>query len=755
MKIIIIGAGPNGISAYISLSNIFKKAEIVILEKKSSLSNLRDLPDVVWHSSMKTLKLKNSVLNEYINDDYRPITSELITYYEQIIFENGIKIIENSNVVKIENLNECVKVSYLKNAELEYQLADYVIVTSGIFENKRGIDYQFKKIDVKNNYNQSIRNKTFLLIGAGNSSVDFIINMLPFNRIYWIIKGNQLSHIFSNTKDEFDKVCEKFKINLEIYFNDFVVDEPNLNEVLLKSGKTINSIDQVIILTGYNSKAQFLEKSGIAFDGESIDSDDNYETNLKNVYVFGSLSAKNISGKLQPTFVSNGNHDIMKKIIQSILYKSNQNLNSTTFFIDYPYVSKLLIICHPDDEILWGWHLLKTYADIHVICLTDGNSEIRKKKFISVMKLYQCSFSIFNFEDRGVLGFSLDDIKKIQNILKPIVNSSRIEKIYTHNSRGEYGHPAHSAVNYILSKIVFELDKLFVFTFNNKEFEIDSKTSKAVNIYYYKLNLFELIKNLISITVKSLKLLLNFKLPVFIDYIFFVRYGRTKFDEIMVSSHLHAMKHVDYISYKNYDEVSDLGFDFHKLLFKTPKSSSEVLNNSKDLYELYKDREYLVNSFLSCSKGSVLSVGCHTYNKFDHLFLEEPRNYYTIDINPSYRVYGSPYNHYIGDFLNFNFNRFFDSIILFGVLGIPTSGFGDEYTMYNFEDKAIMKADSLLGQGGKLLLGPDISLDKNISKEQKIIFWEKKIVSLGLLNKYKLIDKLIFPNNMILVLIKK
>ena len=88
-KIIIIGAGPNGINAYYKLKKTFPNWETICLEKGHSLNNLRNYPDVLWHSDIKQLVLP-SKLNNHIKESHQPNASELVEYYSFFIKEHKI-----------------------------------------------------------------------------------------------------------------------------------------------------------------------------------------------------------------------------------------------------------------------------------------------------------------------------------------------------------------------------------------------------------------------------------------------------------------------------------------------------------------------------------------------------------------------------------------------------------------------------------------------------------------------------------------
>ena len=169
-----------------------------------------------------------------------------------------------------------------------------------------------------------------------------------------------------------------------------------------------------------------------------------------------------------------------------------------------------------------------------------------------------------------------------------------------------------------------------------------------------------------------------------------------------------------------------------------PSNRLEVLLNNPSLYYENIDRLYLLFKHLPECLGRTLSVGCHEFNKFDHLAVSNPLLYETIELEERYAIYGSPFKHHIGDFLSFNPVAKFDDVILFGVLGIPHDGTGtlDNYTMFNNEDAVISKANEILKKGGRLLLGPDINLETRMTKLEAFAYWHNIHRVNSVLNRY-------------------
>ena len=106
--------------------------------------------------------------------------------------------------------------------------------------------------------------------------------------------------------------------------------------------------------------------------------------------------------------------------------------------------NKLMIVAHPDDEMLWGGaHLLED--DYLVVCITNRDNEIRKAEFEAVMDKSGSIGVIMSYPDviahkKSKWTFWRDSI--LQD-LETIINYKDWELIVTHNENGEYGHIHH------------------------------------------------------------------------------------------------------------------------------------------------------------------------------------------------------------------------------------------------------------------------------------------------------------------------
>lgn len=157
------------------------------------------------------------------------------------------------------------------------------------------------------------------------------------------------------------------------------------------------------------------------------------------------------------------------------LEKNSENLELLKSSIEFE-TDKIMIVCHPDDEIIFGGSALLEEKGWRVVCLTNGSNN-RSEEFKTSMHF--CSsldYECYNIED--VLHKPLDQ-ERIEEIVALELSSKKWKKIVTHNSIGEYGHPHHKQIHETIKKIVGE-ENLWVF---DKGKEISPYAEEKVRIF--------------------------------------------------------------------------------------------------------------------------------------------------------------------------------------------------------------------------------------------------------------------------------
>lgn len=121
---------------------------------------------------------------------------------------------------------------------------------------------------------------------------------------------------------------------------------------------------------------------------------------------------------------------------------------------------KLMIVAHPDDEMIWGGaHLIQD--DYLVVCITCGGNKKRVKEFRKVMIATNDDFIILNYPDlvgkkqalkKRKRSEWIKERKNLEEQLEYIIKAKKWKMIVTHNPKGEYGHIHHKMTSNIVTK---------------------------------------------------------------------------------------------------------------------------------------------------------------------------------------------------------------------------------------------------------------------------------------------------------------
>ena len=153
----------------------------------------------------------------------------------------------------------------------------------------------------------------------------------------------------------------------------------------------------------------------------------------------------------------------------------NLNINKDT---------KLMIVAHPDDEILWGGaHLIED--NYVVVCITCGERADRLKEFKTVMGLTNDQYLYLGYPDKtnGERDNWESVYEKIKIDLQKIYELTNWDIIVTHNPEGEYGHQHHIMTNEIVNSIVDDKDKLYYFGkyYSRKKMETEQPELESIS----------------------------------------------------------------------------------------------------------------------------------------------------------------------------------------------------------------------------------------------------------------------------------
>ena len=174
-------------------------------------------------------------------------------------------------------------------------------------------------------------------------------------------------------------------------------------------------------------------------------------------------------------------------------------------------VINLIIVAHQDDESIWAADILNSTCYVLVICGKNKDHNITKIRNIEIknaMNIIKCEYEVCDFYDKK---YRWDDIikKNIEiKIINTINNFPSLQKIYTHNEYGEYGHQDHIRLHYIVKQIcehMYNQKKLYFFN-PRIDYEKIQKPNNIKESYSFSAGMLEKFKNKnISYATDSIK----------------------------------------------------------------------------------------------------------------------------------------------------------------------------------------------------------------------------------------------------------
>lgn len=312
--VIIIGAGPSGLSVAIEAHKAGLK--YTVIEKGSIVNSIQHFPtEMTFFSTPELLEIGNI---PFTSAQMRPTRTEGLEYYSRVaeFFKLELKLFEQ--VVSISKTGAEIIVTTIKGT---YSTKNLVLAV-GYFDNPNKLNVPGEDLHkVSHYYTEPYQyyRQNVAVIGAKNSAAIAALELYRHGAAVTLIhRGDRLSDKIKYwiLPDIENRIKEG---SVTALFNTTVTQILPDKLELLHNGKTTEiQNDFVFAMTGYHPDCNFLRSMGINLDDETsvpIHNPDTLETNIKGIYVAGSVVAGKNNNKI---FIENGRlHG--KTILTSIL----------------------------------------------------------------------------------------------------------------------------------------------------------------------------------------------------------------------------------------------------------------------------------------------------------------------------------------------------------------------------------------------------------------------------------------------------
>ncbi|WP_347549822.1 YpdA family putative bacillithiol disulfide reductase [Pseudalkalibacillus hwajinpoensis] len=324
-KIVIIGAGPCGMSAAIELMN--KGYDPLLIEKGNIVNAIYHYPThQTFFSSSEKLEIGDV---PFIIEERKPKRNQALAYYRDVAkrkdlrihsFEKAKKVTktENGFVIETEKVHESKDMKYC---------AEQLIIATGYYDSPNYMGVPGEDLDKVLHYFKEPHpyfDQDVVVIGGKNSAVDAALELEKAGaRVTILYRGSDYSKSVKPwILPEFEALVRNKKVSME--FNASLVEVREKEIVYEVNGeyKAITN-DFVFAMTGYHPDHSFLTKIGIEIDrksGRPTFDDKTMETNVDNCYIAGVIAAGNNANEI---FIENGRlHGAM--IARAITEKSKE-----------------------------------------------------------------------------------------------------------------------------------------------------------------------------------------------------------------------------------------------------------------------------------------------------------------------------------------------------------------------------------------------------------------------------------------------
>lgn len=288
----IVGAGPGGISAAIEAKKIGCK-HIALFEKTDNHN--ATLRKFYKDGKRVDRDYKGDIVKIEGELDFKDtIKEDMLEFFNNAIKNADIEVFYNSDVESIKKLESndfLIQVS--GNREFK---ARKVVIAIGKMGQPNKPSYKIPpQILKKVNYNaQSVqKDERILIVGGGNSAVEYAIELAESNDTTLNYRKNEFSRINDVNAAALKQVIESSKLKTKLGVDiDGLEDSNGLIKVNFNDGSN-GEFDRVIYAIGGSSPIDFLNKCGIETDENSLPKvNDKFESNIAGIYVIGDILFK-------------------------------------------------------------------------------------------------------------------------------------------------------------------------------------------------------------------------------------------------------------------------------------------------------------------------------------------------------------------------------------------------------------------------------------------------------------------------------
>jgi len=318
-ELIVVGGGPNGLAC--AIEAIKNGLKVLVIEKGTIAESIRRYPKQMTFFSTAD----NIAIGEipFTIDKPKATREEALNYYRKVVEYYNLPI---RLFCEVKGITKESGKFHVQSGNGDIYEADFVILSTGYFDFPRKLNIPGENLsNVKHYYDEPYQyvHQNVTIIGAGNSAVEAALDLYRHGvQVTIVVRGESMKKTAKYWL--IPDLLNRIKEGVVKVFYTYKAVEIEEHHVLIENLETQErqkiASNFVFILTGYLPDEALMSTCGIKIDLKSKEpffNPETYETNIKNLYVAGTLTAGIHTEKV---FIENGRlHG--KNIIKDILTK--------------------------------------------------------------------------------------------------------------------------------------------------------------------------------------------------------------------------------------------------------------------------------------------------------------------------------------------------------------------------------------------------------------------------------------------------
>ncbi len=324
-QVVIIGAGPCGMSAAIELMK--EGYDPLVIEKGNIVNAIYHYPThQTFFSSSEKLEIGDV---PFIIEERKPKRNQALAYYRDVAKRKDLRIhsFEKANLITKQEDGFLIKTEKVHESKQLTYHAKKLIIATGYYDSPNFMDIPGEDLDKVLHYFKEPHpyfDQDIAVIGGKNSAVDAALELEKAGaRVTILYRGSEYSKSVKPwILPEFEALVRNNKVSMEFNAKLLEVREKEIDYAVNGKRKTIPN-DFVFAMTGYHPDHSFLTKIGIEIDAKSgrpTFDQETMETNVEDCYIAGVIAAGNNANEI---FIENGRlHGAM--IAKAIINKAKK-----------------------------------------------------------------------------------------------------------------------------------------------------------------------------------------------------------------------------------------------------------------------------------------------------------------------------------------------------------------------------------------------------------------------------------------------